>query len=1010
MPTSHQTTVFVSSVYQELIPYRKAALDAVWRCDYYPLGMEREDFAMPFSTSASSRRMVDEAAVYVGIFSQRYGVVTAEELRRAQERGIPILPFIATEPLGDDDYEADPERKRLLGALKQELQEKYVLATFATAEELGAKVYRSLIALREDGKLPPPETATTPHGREPAVIPVPPAPYYAHPYLLGGSGFVGRRTELAQLDAWARASEPLLIVEAIGGAGKSALTWEWVQTHLDATVPKRMGVIWWSFYESNATIGTFLARALAYLTERPEAECATLPRPQQEEQVLALLAQRPVVLALDGLERLLVAYHRLDAPQLADAAVEAVEAQPRACTDPRDGAFLRALTRCAASKVLITSRLIPTDLQDRAGQLLQGVRHLPLYGLTAEDAIALMEHVGVHGSHELMRAVLSQFGDHALLVQVLAGRIRAYRPAPGDFDRWYQEQGRQIQLDARDLTARRASILDAALTDLDPAIFGFLCQVAAFRYPVDYAALVALNPFSQPLRGEAAPPSRPHESGEAQVRYDEEAALARLHRALSELEERGLVQWDRVHNRYDLHPVVRAFAYGRLEDKSETFARLRSYFEALPAEDGDQVQDVSDLRRTLEIYHALVESSLFDQAADLYRDRLTDVLFYTLGAYTMMVELLTPLFPHGFAAPPALTRPRAQGFTLNSLAMAFHGLGEFSQAQTLYGVGIHLDLQARDAQNLDASLNNLGESLFDEGRYLAAAERAFVIERDLATAMADQQRQDEAWSQLIGVYALTGAWEAGERAYATVLASPNEVTKRESLVSLFAAQLRFGQGKDATTLLDATLAQARSNRFPRAEREARRLQGEVALGRGDLVLAEEAWQAALAIAQQQSQPLGPYLADLARLRARQGHAALARELIAEALAHGGRGVALAATDVYLAVGDTTQAARHALPTYTEAWADGPPYARTVELQRAQAALTSLRIPEPALPPFDLTKVAPVPYEAEIRAFIEELQKERAQEEGDEQQADVMPLDAPVLHRRRWWAPWTWGRR
>jgi hypothetical protein len=388
MVTAHQTTIFVSSVYQELITYRKAALDAVWRSDYYPLGMEREDYAMPFSTSASSRRMVDEAVVYIGVFSHRYGVVTAEELRRAEERGIPILPFIATEPLNAEDHEPDPERARLLEELKQELKRKYVVATFDTPEELGTKVYRSLVAMREDGKLPPPEVATTPHERELAVIPTPPVPYYAHPYLLGASGFVGRRTELAQLDAWAHASEPLLIVEAIGGAGKSALTWDWAQTHLDVALPNRAGVIWWSFYESNATMGAFLTRGLAYLTQRPEEDCAHLSRPQREEQLLALLTQRPIVLVLDGLERLLVAYHRMDAAHLTDIAVEA---QPRACTDPRDGAFLRTLTRCTASKILVTSRLVPADLQDRAGQLLQGVRHLPLYGLTAEDAISLKE-------------------------------------------------------------------------------------------------------------------------------------------------------------------------------------------------------------------------------------------------------------------------------------------------------------------------------------------------------------------------------------------------------------------------------------------------------------------------------------------------------------------------------------------------------------------------------------------------------------------------------------------
>ena len=95
---------------------------------------------------------------------------------------------------------------------------------------------------------------------------------------------------------------------------------------------------------------------------------------------------------------------------------------------------------------------------------------------------------------------------------------------------------------------------------------------------MDYDAVVAINPFRR-RRG----------------RHD--AGLEPLHQALSTLEERGLVQWDRAHNRYDLHPVVRAYAYGKLEDREATYAQVRSYFEALPAEDTEQAQDVADLRR-----------------------------------------------------------------------------------------------------------------------------------------------------------------------------------------------------------------------------------------------------------------------------------------------------------------------------------------------------------------------------------------------------------------------------
>ncbi len=332
---------------------------------------------------------------------------------------------------------------------------------------------------------------------------------------------------------------------------------------------------------------------------------------------------------LDGIERLLLAYRRLDAAHLTDEAV-GKDRTPRSCSDPRDGAFLRRLSLCERSKILISSRLVPQELHDNLSQqLLAGVRNVHLYGMPPADALAMFEGLGVHGNREIMRTLLSQFGDHALLIGVLAGRIRAYRPAPGNFDAWYADQGNSIRLESPDLTERRTSILAAALADLDPALFAFLGQIAAFRYPVEYDVLLAINPFLS-------------ESGEDLDQQAKLEAVQQLNRALAELEERELVQWERATNRYDLHPVVRAYAYDHLEDRAGAYARIRSYFEAQPEEDTKTVQDVSQLRRTLEIYYALINSGQLEAAYTLYRDRFGDTIFYALGAYQTIVECLLP--------------------------------------------------------------------------------------------------------------------------------------------------------------------------------------------------------------------------------------------------------------------------------------------------------------------------------------------------------------------------------
>ena len=535
--------------------------------------------------------------------------------------------------------------------------------------------------------------------------------------------------------------------------------------------------------------------------------------------------------------------------------------------------------------------------------------------------------------------------------------LRKYRPAPGSFDAWYDAEGQHLQLDTQDLIARQASVLEAALADLDPAIFQFLCQIAAFRYPVDYAALIAINPFNEPLRGEHSLPPPAEEGGSPKVpgRTEAEPKLTRLHHALSELEERGLVQWDRGQNRYDLHPVVRNFAYGRLESKTATLAQLRNYFAALPSEDENQVRDVADLRRTLELYHTLVESGLLDEAYQLYRERLDPALYFGLGTYTTIVELLTPLFPHGLSELPALSVP-AQGSAANDLGAAFGALEDWTQARKLLGLCLHLALQNRVPRNVTAPLDNLSTTILREGRQLAVVERLFQLLREVALAAYDRIALDVALSDSMMFYAIIGAWDAGEAALGSLTSSPDDTIKRLAYSYVNTAYLQFGQDQDPTATLEEAIRVARRDRHLKAERDAQRLLGEAALSRDDLAQAEEAWQVCYSIAQQQGVPLGPCLADLARLRVRQGNTLVAQDLIAEALASGGLHVALAAAEVYLALGDTAQAKHHIYPAYKEAWADGPPYAFVLELTRARAVLEALYLPEPELPPFDPAKV------------------------------------------------------
>jgi hypothetical protein len=93
---------------------------------------------------------------------------------------------------------------------------------------------------------------------------------FVHPYPLQAN-FTGRKKEREALTTWfMRREQPVYAMIAIGGMGKSAVTWVWVLQDLlglrtftkEACVVEQEnrpeGVLWWSFYDSNArfAIGT----------------------------------------------------------------------------------------------------------------------------------------------------------------------------------------------------------------------------------------------------------------------------------------------------------------------------------------------------------------------------------------------------------------------------------------------------------------------------------------------------------------------------------------------------------------------------------------------------------------------------------------------------------------------------------------------------------------------------------------------------------------------------------
>ena len=468
---AQRRVVMISSTARDLPKHREQVRLACERAGFAPHEMMENLTAEDASAVDVSLRMVADADVYLGILAYRYGTIpkgydvsiTELEYDRAVELNKPRLIFFIHKDhqVTIDDVETGPAADKLK-ALKERIGDTRVAAWFKSPEDLRGDVVEALTKLRETldaGKTGDAAARSAATLHRTTSIPAPPEPYIAHPYtLLQSRDLVGRQAELNALTDWVAnpASRAFSAREfcfvAIGGMGKSALAWKWFNQIAPNEMKRLAGRMWWSFYESDATFENFLNSALCYVSGQSEDEVRRSPWPEREAQLLKHLNDEPYLFVLDGLERILIAYHRMDASYLADdeydqqtanvvagavglpasAAQSFVGQHPlRQTIDPRAGAFLQKLAQVARSRILITTRLYPSELQVPTGYPRPGCLAYFLRGLSDDDALGLWRALKVAGSRAELVPIFRSIEGHPFLVQALASEVANYRKAPG---------------------------------------------------------------------------------------------------------------------------------------------------------------------------------------------------------------------------------------------------------------------------------------------------------------------------------------------------------------------------------------------------------------------------------------------------------------------------------------------------------------------------------------------------------------------------------------------------
>ncbi|MEX0313856.1 MAG: DUF4062 domain-containing protein [Allomuricauda sp.] len=998
----------ISSTLEDLPNHRDSAKDIILAFDCLPVMMELDSAKSDSDAITDSFELVEKASIYIGVFGKRYGYVpkdenrnpnnlsiTELEYRRAKEIGKQVLVFMYdSKHHSFYDYQTDGDdlnaaKKRL--KFYRDLKTRERIGFFKNADHLTTLIGISIRKTIE--KLSAIRSADQSFVKSKYSIKTPPDFWEVPPYRLTKK-FIGRSSELKKLNEWAVSKDSILIVEGIGGLGKSALTYEWSTKYAFKTIDNLYGRVWWSFYEKTS-LEEFVKYTLAYLTKHNPNEIG-LDYEQNAKQLILELNARPSLLILDGFERVLAAYHRWDKAQQRD---ENIAIHKRACVNPIDENVLQWLIHANPSKILVTSRLFPSALEDIASHSpMPNVSHYNLEGLSDKDVINFTRDSGVQGNRKEILRFSAKFGGHSLVLKIVCGMITNYRKKPGSFDEWIRDpnHGGSLKLSNLDLRQNKTDILEFALSGLESKTNILLQRIAVLSEDIDYEAIKAINPFVPPKMNEPKHIKKSirwnylwddrHKQKvlkEYEKEYNQKLkeynlnqtqlkkTIPNLDDALTELEDRGLLQWDRYTNRYNMHPVVRGVSSDLIDknEKVQTFKIARDHFSAMPEDDIENAKDLEQISTSLNIYNCLIGQNLNDDAIGFYRQKLSDFLQNRIAAFTVVVEHLEPLFDSSLDDFPNLMDTQDQAWVLLNLSVGLDKIGRHLRAKQLISNSIQINLSENrllNASNNLAILCNIFTSL--DKQY--EASRTIQLRTELAELLDDKKELINAklfeagegvkrgnfvlankffkenveyvndfpnaafWEWVNAFFQGNATYEAWLKGF-QLAEKKNSLTNQRFFLSEYAVwQMEMGEPQKAIDAIDKALRLA--NQMGESTPRSHKIR---------------AWALSA---------LGRY--EDARNELRHLTETSPSYFIAESLA---------------ILGDEEKAKSVAFEAYKRYWGYGKPYCDFYGLDRIEKFMKRKGLKIPKLHPFDIKKTSYIPYEKEILDKIDELKKKSA---------------------------------
>ena len=717
---------------------------------------------------------------------------------------------------------------------------------------------------------------------------------------------------------------------------------------------------------------------------------------------------------------MLVAYHRIDAAEVPDEEVnkptdQIAHRDPCAAIRPEDDDLLRGLAAAAPSKLLITSRLIPRVLLNPASQPIPGVLRVSLPGLRPADAETLLRSCGITGD----LAGNPELPQEPLRLPPACHRRprrshQRYLPDRGNFDAWVADPagGGQLNLANLDLVQKRNHILKAALDALPEESRQLLSTLALLSEAVDYPTLSAFNPHLPPEPEEVEEPEDPEKLGRggnecptptrsrrsrsikppssAERNTNKPSRPGANHRNSSRPRrswQTPSVIWSAgaccntiiTPNATTSIPLSAGSPPGDYDRRRETATASAWWITSLsaPTVPTSEAETLEDLRDGLHVVRTLLKMGRYQQALSAYTDDLAHALLFNLEARAEVLSLLRPFFPQGWAILPDAVDDRSRAFLANEATFALLKTGESKEGLASSGAALLICLANTDWKSMRTTLGNISGALADQNR-LAKEERCLLLALDLAALTDDKNDVFVARLLRLNQLVVVGQWAEAEAMWQ--LLDPmgrhwSRATYRPGDAEFVYARFEFRKGDLREEHLARAEQLAKAGKSRGAFRSLHHLRGRWRLEQGQWALAAHSLHEAVSMARAAgiSDAEAETSLAIARFHLRQ-LADPRRE--AEQLANATQPAYLALADLWLAIGDHGQAKKHALAAHKWAWADGEPYVRRYELNKARALLETLGADIPKLPDYDPVKDEKLPWEDEVAAAIEKLRAEK----------------------------------